>query len=54
MLDDEWVLIDHSRYGTWINDERVRGRQRLAAGDRVRVGDLGIELNLITVSDNDG
>lgn len=53
-LDDEWVLIDHSRYGTWINDERVRGRQRLVAGDRVRLGDPGIELNLITVSDGDG
>ncbi len=53
-LDDEWVLIDHSRYGTWINDERVRGRQRLVAGDRLRLGDPGIELNLITVSESDG
>jgi hypothetical protein len=53
-IGEEWVLIDHSRYGTWINDERVRGRQRLVAGDRVRLGDPGVELNLITVSDSDG
>lgn len=28
-----------SRNGTFLNGERLRGRQRLRAGDRVRVGD---------------
>jgi hypothetical protein len=51
VLDSECTLIDHSRFGTWVNDERVRGRQRVAAGDRVRLGDPGIELSLITVDD---
>lgn len=50
----ECVIIDHSRYGTWLNEEPVRGRQRLAAGDRIRLGDPGIELSLITVSDEHG
>jgi len=50
---DECVLIDHGRYGTWINEERVPGRQRLSAGDRIRIGDPGVELSLITVSDDD-
>jgi pSer/pThr/pTyr-binding forkhead associated (FHA) protein len=32
------VLIDHSRYGTWINGARVRERAAVRPGDRVRVG----------------
>lgn len=51
---DESVVIDHSRYGTWVNEEPVRGRQRLAAGDRLRIGDPGVELSLITVGDENG
>lgn len=42
-------LIDHSRYGSWVNDERVSGRVRLHAGDRLRIGEPGIELALIAV-----
>jgi hypothetical protein len=43
------VLVDHSRFGTWLNGERVAGRVRLHAGDRVRIGDPGVELDLIAV-----
>ena len=43
------LLIDHSRHGTWVNDERVAGRAVLHAGDRVRIGEPGIELSLIAV-----
>jgi hypothetical protein len=43
------VLVEHSRYGTLVNGERVAGRVRLRAGDVVRVGDPGVELPLIAV-----
>lgn len=43
------VLVDHSRHGTWVNGERVAGRARLRAGDRLRIGDPGVELVLIAV-----
>lgn len=35
-----WVVIDDglSRNGTWVGEERVTGRRRLADGDVVRVG----------------
>ncbi|MGD9597168.1 MAG: FHA domain-containing protein [Steroidobacteraceae bacterium] len=46
---DGVVLVDHSRYGTWVNDERVAGRTLLAAGDQVRLGEPRIELALISV-----
>lgn len=42
------VVIDHSRYGTWLNDERVFGRAPLRAGDRLRLGRPGVTLELIT------
>lgn len=43
------VLIDHSRYGTWINGARVRERAPVRPGDRVRVGTPGVEFTLISV-----
>jgi hypothetical protein len=42
-------VVDHSRYGTWLNDERVIGRAPLRAGDRLRVGSPGITLELIAI-----
>jgi FHA domain len=42
------VVVDHSRYGTWLNDERVFGRATLRAGDRLRLGRPGVTLELIT------
>jgi hypothetical protein len=47
----EWVLIDHSTFGTYVNGERVAERVRVRAGDRVRVGDPGVELALIAVNE---
>lgn len=47
----ELVLIDHSRYGTFVNGERVAERVRVHAGDRVRIGDPGVEISLIAVAE---
>ena len=46
---EELVLLDHSTFGTFVNGERVRERVRMYAGDRVRLGEPGIELALIAV-----
>ena len=46
---DELVLLDHSSFGTFVNGERVAERVRVRAGDRVRIGDPGVELALIAV-----
>jgi hypothetical protein len=43
------VLEDHSTYGTFLNGERVQRRAVLAAGDRIRVGTPGVELELVRI-----
>jgi pSer/pThr/pTyr-binding forkhead associated (FHA) protein len=43
------VVRDHSRYGTFVNGERVAGEAELGAGDRLRVGTPGVVLELVTV-----
>jgi hypothetical protein len=48
---DELVLLDHSTFGTFVNGERVQERVRIHAGDRVRLGEPGVELALIAVGD---
>jgi hypothetical protein len=45
------LLLDHSRFGTFVNGERVAERTRVRAGDEVRVGDPGVRLLLIAVGD---
>ncbi len=45
----ESTLIDHSHFGTFLNGERVAERARVYAGDRVRLGDPGVELSLISL-----
>jgi hypothetical protein len=50
----EIVLLDHSRFGTFVNGERVMERVRVHAGDRVRLGEPGIELALIAVGEGVG
>ena len=49
--DGHVVLLDHSTFGTLVNGERVQERVRIHAGDRVRLGDPGVELDLIAVGD---
>jgi FHA domain len=45
------LLLDHSRFGTLVNGERVAERTHVRAGDEVRVGDPGVTLALIAVGD---
>ena len=49
----ERVLLDHSTFGTFVNGERVAERVRVYAGDRVRLGEPGVELALIAVGEPD-
>jgi hypothetical protein len=50
VAQDGAVLVrDTSRYGTWVNGERVDGEAVLAAGDRLRVGTPGVVLELVAV-----
>jgi pSer/pThr/pTyr-binding forkhead associated (FHA) protein len=51
--DGVW-LEDQSTYGTYLNGERIGGRVGLAVGDRLRVGNPGVELELLRVVDDDG
>jgi hypothetical protein len=44
------VLEDLSTYGTFVNGERVERRARLSAGDRIRVGTPGVELELVRIA----
>jgi hypothetical protein len=46
---EEIVLLDHSTFGTFVNGERVHERVRVHAGDRIRLGEPGVELSLIAV-----
>jgi pSer/pThr/pTyr-binding forkhead associated (FHA) protein len=48
---DELVLVDHSNYGTFVNGERVSERVRMHVGDRVRLGEPGVELSLISIGE---
>jgi pSer/pThr/pTyr-binding forkhead associated (FHA) protein len=47
------IVEDHSSQGTFLNDQRVAGARSVAAGDRLRVGVPGVELQFITVADDD-
>lgn len=48
----EVVIEDLSRYGTLVNDRRITGRHPLLAGDRLRLGTPGVELQLIAIVDD--
>jgi pSer/pThr/pTyr-binding forkhead associated (FHA) protein len=43
------IVRDHSRYGTFVNGERVDGESEVGAGDRLRVGSPGLVLELVAV-----
>jgi pSer/pThr/pTyr-binding forkhead associated (FHA) protein len=45
----ETVLVDHSRFGTFVDGQRVDGRALLAAGSHLRLGTPGIELALVAL-----
>src|SRR4029453_102650 len=44
----EVVLVDHSYYGTFVNGERVSERVRIHAGDKVRLGEPGGGVSLLS------
>ncbi len=44
------IVRDHSRYGSFINGERVDGEAVLGVGDRLRIGTPGIVLDLVAVA----
>jgi hypothetical protein len=44
-------VIDHSSHGTFLDGARVRGRALLPAGATLRLGDPGIELQLVAIGD---
>jgi predicted component of type VI protein secretion system len=47
--DGRALVRDHSRYGTFVNGERVDGEAELGAGDRLRVGTPGVVIELVAV-----
>jgi hypothetical protein len=47
---DEVFLLDHAPGRTFLNGEVVRGRTALRAGDRLRLGQPGVELLLVSIA----
>lgn len=43
-------IRDHSRYGSFVNGERVDGEAGLGPGDRLRVGTPGVVFELVAVN----
>jgi hypothetical protein len=43
------LVEDHSRYGTYLNGERVEREAKVRAGDKLRLGTPGVEVQLIEV-----
>ena len=50
----QFVVTDHSRYGTYLNGHRIDGSAVLQTGDLIRIGTPGFELRLIAAEDHDG
>ena len=50
----QFILTDHSRYGTFLNGHRIDGSAVLQTGDLIRIGTPGFELRLISAEDHDG
>ncbi len=48
------VLEDHSRYGTFLNGNRIDGSSILRVGDSLRIGSPGFEFQLITTDEQNG
>jgi hypothetical protein len=47
--DGQGIVVDHSTYGTFVNDERIGGHVVLKVGDVLRLGAPGVSLELIRV-----
>lgn len=45
----ETILVDHSRFGSFVDGQRVNGRTLLQAGSLLRLGSPGIEVPLIRI-----
>ncbi len=50
----QFVVTDHSRYGTFLNGHRIDGSAVLQTGDLIRIGTPGFELRLISAEDHSG
>jgi len=48
------VLEDHSRYGTFLNGNRIDGSSVMQVGDSLRIGSPGFEFQLITTDEQNG
>ncbi len=40
-------VVDHSRHGSFLNEERIASRALLRVGDRLRLGNPGVELGFV-------
>jgi len=47
-------VLDHSRFGTWLNGHRIDGTALLQSGDVLSVGSPAVELRLLTEVDPHG
>ena len=52
--DGRVTVTDCSSWGTFVNGERIEEPTALHAGDRVRLGSPGVEIQLIAVAEEDG
>jgi len=50
----QFVVTDHSRFGTFLNGHRIDGSAVLQTGDLIRIGTPGFDLRLISAEDHDG
>ena len=49
-VDGQVVVVDHSKFGTFLNDKRIHEQAVLKKGDWLKLGAPGIELHLIEVA----
>jgi len=47
--DNSCIVFDHSRYGTYLNEERIQDNTILHNGDLIRIGSPGINLLIISI-----
>jgi hypothetical protein len=52
--NNQYIVTDHSRYGTFLNGHRIDGSAVLQTGDLLRIGTPGFEFRLISAEQPDG